>query len=394
MALRLPPLQPVVCTRGASPDGLATRSGLRSRDGLRTRVLSGLRVLQGKGTGHHAGTKEPCSPRGILLHPITAASRRANELVASADAGVDVGGEITKVTRPANRRRLDRQFTIDEIINGSDGVAGATAMFESLVSQIEEQLSGGDSSIRVVRKGERISESVPVRGLRRYKVPLPNRPIEVKVSLNKVSGRAPSLFASTFDPQPCSSKYEFRGKDEKLVYKHVLPPAEEESGVDRRHVAPPCRELFVTVEALLGECQYELLVTCGPPNVTLSRKEMTAQVAKIHRSWEARIHDLQHDILAREEFDSHVTDLRKAAVQHKRTAARGHNFVRRNIGNAHDCSARSKVVGLHKRALQNCARHDACSLRRADRQTQQNGSTACNTPSVTTEVELFSACTE
>jgi len=357
-------------------------------------VLSGLRVLQGKGTDHYPGAEDSNSPRGILLHPITAVSRRANESVASADAGITIGDKLTKVIRSATRRHLDHQLHIDEIIRGSDGLANATEQFESLVSQIEEQLHGGDSSIRVVRKGECISETVPIRGLRRYKLPLPNRPIEVKVSLNRVGGRAPSFFASTFDPQPSSNKYEFRGKDDKLVYNHVLAAADLDVGVDRRHVAPKCRELFVTVEAHLGECEYDLLVTFCPPNVTLSRKEMAAQVAKIHRSWEARIHELQHDILAREEFDTHVIDLRKAIVQHKRAAAGGHNFVRRNIGNAHDCSARSKVVGLHKRALQNCARHDACSLRRADRQMQQNGSTACNTPSVTTETELLPICME
>jgi len=357
-------------------------------------VLSSLRVLQGKGTNNYAGAEDSCSPRGILLHPITAVGQRANESVASADAGIAIGTNLTKVTRSCSRRRFDQKFDIDEIIHGSDGLVGATEKFESLVSQIEEQLHGGDSSIRVVRKGECISETVPVRGMRRYKVPLPGRPSEVKVYLKQVGGRAPSLYASTFDPQPSSHKFEFRGKDDKLVYNHVLSAADLDVGVDRRHVAPKCRELFVTVEAHLGECEYDLLVTFGPPNVTLSRKEMAAQVAKIHRSWEARIHELQTDILAREEFDTHVTDLRRRKVQHKRTAAGGHNFVHRNIGNAQDSSARSRVVGLHKRALQNCARHDACSLRRADREMQQNGSTACNTPSGTIEAELFSICME
>lgn len=393
MAVHLPPLHSVACTRGVSResrrDGFArglSRDGVNrgvSRDGRRTKVLSGLKLLEGM-----SSPKEKPSARGILLHPITAISRRANQCVAHAD----VAHVLAHTTNLPTRGQRGQKNLCDDVMLPPVDVAAAE--FENLVSEIEEQLHGGDSSVRVVRKGECVSEHVPARTLRRYKVLLPSRPAEVIVELHRTAGRAPAIWASTSEKEPCENKYDFKGKDDKLVYKHVLDAGDEESGVDRRHVAPKCRELFLTVEAQIAECHYELSVTFARAKVALSRKEMAAQVAKIHNSWAARIHELQHDLLAREEFDDHVDGLQETNLRNKRRLAGGHNFVRRNIGNAQGCTQKSRVVGVHKRALQNCARHDACSRRRHNRQLEQYGAAVCDTPIVTSEAMLSSSCLE
>lgn len=398
MAVQLPPLTSVTCTtRGISRDGLRTRDGLRSRGGVRSSVLSGLRLLQGGSTTHHPAREHvPCS-RGILLHPITAVSKRANECVAHVDADFLAAAEAGIESTPKRKTRCtvrNNAHVHSEDVFCLDGVDRAAASFESLVSQIDEQLHGGDSTVRVVRKGESILERVPVRGIRRYKIPLPSRPTEVTVSLHRASGRAPSLVGSTSDPQPSSNKYDFRGKDDKIVYKHVLPPGDEDAGIDRRHVAPSCRELFVTVEATIGECEYEISVKFAAAKVALSRKEMAAQIAKVHRAWEARIHELQHDTVAREEFDCHVMDLRESIAQQKSDAAHGANYVRRNKSKAREQTQTSRVVGVHKRALQKCARHEACSLRRAGMDPQQYIPSTCVTPFVATEPALSPTCVE
>lgn len=270
-------------------------------------------------------------------------------------------------------------------------IAGAAVAFESLVSQIEFSLQGGAGTLRALRNGQCVSERLPPRGHRRYKVPLPSWPSEITVSVNLVSGRTPFMWGSLRDPHPGQNNHDFKGKQNMLVYRHVIPPGGEDidAGIDRRHTAPIARELHLTVEAPLGECEYDISVIFGRVHIALTRQELAMQVAKIKRSWECKVHELQRDPLAREDFEGHVEDLREAAEKSKRKLAGGLNFVNRNKVSSQKWSAKSKAFSLHKRALQNYARHDECSRRRAElppiedrsrRQWQQCGTAVCHTP--------------
>lgn len=360
--VELPPLE---------PQGRVRQPASRGRDERTGRILKGLRHLQASGyarlfSGADAASAT-ASPARSFLQPISPVSRRANECVEEADV------EFLKLESNANAVRAHgaRGGMFDEMVGQSTseafGIAGATKAFKELVSEVEEQLNGGVKAQTVVKRGESVSERVPPRGVRHYKVPLPGRPTEVTVNLIPNKGRSPAMWASTSDPRPDSDNHELQGKDDKVVYNHALSPDDDWGAtVDRRHTAPNCRELFVTVEAQLGECEYNLSVTFGHAKVVLTRKELAAQVANLKRTWATRVQEFQRDPLAREEFDSRVTELRKVAAQKKRDFAHGSNFIKTNIGKTEDYTPRSKAVKLHKRALLNCAKREACSLRRID----------------------------
>jgi len=319
-----------------------------------------------------------------MFQSMTAVTRRANANIEDAD--ID-----TILQRPAGteHRRNSRQF--DAGPTKAD-IERASAKFESMVSQVEEQLNRDQVQAQVLRKGEPIPENVPPRGSRRYKIPLPSRPSEVHVALKLRGGKGPLMWGSVSATNPNSDNFEFKGKDEKILYRHVIPPGEDESGVDRRTVAPSCRDLYVTVEAGLADCQYDISVAFAPVNVIMSRKELSLQVAKLHQSWETRLLDLQHDPVGREDFDAKVKDMHNAIAKKKRDFAKNLNILKRNKGQARENTMELKLIKIHKRALQKCARQEAVALRRA--QMAQTGSLICHTPIVASEVPKLDVVNE
>jgi len=246
----------------------------------------------------------------------------------------------------------------------------AAEAFKALADEIDEALSGGDHASRIIRRGEQFSEHLHPRGVRHYKIPLPSRPTEVAVTIIRNSGRLPGLWGSTSFDKPCSSQYEIKGHDSKLVYRHMVHPTnnEEDGGVDRRRAVPSCRDLFVTLEAEMGECHVDLLVTFSHINVVLTRSELAAQLAKSScKSWATTVSELQREPMARAEFETHVIDLRKAKYRKQMEFSRGLHYVRSNITAVCEGNAREKkLLVTHKRALQNIARHDAASVRRLE----------------------------
>jgi len=342
-----------------------------SRDGPRSGVILGLRAMQVSATARLFGNERATPSRGLAmrLHPISAVSKRANECVQEANEGPN--GVLNSRLRNGGGAGGESDESGGNYCVAA-ALSGASRAFETLLSQVEESLHGNEGQLKVLRKGEHISESMPARGVRRYKISLPSRPVEVTVCMKLTSGRVPTMWASTRDHHPGSNNHEFAGKNDvktdrlQIAYKHVLPPGDEDSGVDRRNTAPSCRELFVTVEALLGESIFVLSVEFGRANINLSRKEMSAQVDKLRPGWGSKVKELQRDAAVRDEFDDHLVDLRASAAERTAEMAHGRDFVKSNRAKANAWSPKAKLIGLHKQALKNYARHDAVSLRRAD----------------------------
>lgn len=309
--------------------------------------------------------RQPASLDARSLRTISTVSRRANACVQELDAEM--------VASQASRKRgavLDRGISrsIIEIVD-AEALSGDSSDFETLVSEIDNALHGNTSNHRTLRKGEVLPDRLAPRGVHYFKVPLPSRPTEVTVSVSRPSGSKPlGLWASTSCEKPHTGNYEIKGKDDKIVYKHVLSPSQHEEDisncVDRRHAVPSCREMFFAVEAQANEAHFELSVSFQPLNVVLTRKELAGQLLKIRRSWEARILELQREPVAREQFEEHIVEIKSKRAETQQTMSHGQNFVERNRRCVQDWTPRSKRTGLHKRALQMCARQEAASRRR------------------------------
>lgn len=324
-----------------------------------TELLRGLNRLQGR--KERAPSIQTASAQKSFLVPIMPASMRANACIE------EVEGELAVTeTLAYNRRQRGTALAFDDPARVSNGIAGAAETFQHLVDEIEVVLHGGEHATTTMRPGDEIEVNM-LRGLRHYKIPLPSRPTEVVVMVTKRGGRNPCLWASTSNEKPCENHFELKGHQGKVVYKHVLPPptCEEDIGVDRRRVVPKCRDLFLTLDAQMGDVQALVGVTFSPINVMLNRHELHAQMAKIKRTWATRVYELQHEPMARADFENHVEDLRKNAVSKALKQASGQNFVNGNRADAcRDNAPVRNQLKMHKRALQNFARHDAASIRR------------------------------
>jgi len=317
-----------------------------------------------------ARLRTPTSPDVRSLRTISTASRRANACVEELDAEMLASQSRNAKHRHAvtdkNNKSIVESLPTDAEV--SQGLSGASKAFESMVAEIEGALHGNESNHRILRKGDVLSDRLPPRGVRHFKVPLPNRPTEVTITVSRNAASKPAaMWASTSCEKPHSSNYEIKGKDDKIVYKHVLSPSQHEEElancVDRRHAVPSCRELYFMVEAQSTEIHFELTVSFQPLNVVLTRKELAGQLMKIRRSWEARIIELQNPI-ARAEFEEHITDLRRSKIENHKAQSGGRNFVKRNYRAVQDCNPMQNRIGLHMRALQSRARQDAASRRR------------------------------
>merc|ERR1719387_2226566 len=116
----------------------------------------------------------------------------------------------------------------------------------------------------------------------------------------------------------------------------------------------------------MGESDITMLITFANINVVLSRHELGAQLAKMKRTWVTRVHELQREPGALEQFQTHVVNLKKESVRKNRELSRGLNFVHENRAAACDRNLISKNVASHyKRVLKNMAKQDAAAQRRA-----------------------------
>lgn len=175
------------------------------------------------------------------------------------------------------------------------------------------------------------------------------------------------LWGSTSCDRPNVKNYDFRGRDEKIVYEHAIGVDDEENPtVDRRQAVPSCRELFLTVEAEAGECQIRLSVTFGHLKIVLTRSEASAQLRKIRRGWEARVGELQREPGLREQFEEHVGDLEVYVAERRRRAARGHrNFTIENMSQR-EYVPRVHLEQLRRQALKRCEHDDLVCIRREE----------------------------
>jgi len=256
------------------------------------------------------------------------------------------------------------------------GAIGATAAcqnyvaemrsFDAIVSGIDRALGVDHSKVRQLRWDEVLVEWMPVRATLHYKVCLPTRPSVVTVSVVRISGAAPTLWGSTTCERPNAKNHQLRGKDEKIVYEHALScdTMDEENGLaDRRSCVPSCRELFVTVESELG-CQCRTSAHVGHLKIVLTRKEISSQVKKIRRGWEARIGELRREPAMREVFDEHVNQL-SMNKRHERYG--GRDFLEEHSRSLQDHAPRDKIKRLQMKAITRCEREDMVRKRRENK---------------------------
>jgi hypothetical protein len=142
--------------------------------------------------------------------------------------------------------------------------------------------------------------------------------------------------------------------------------AEEAAVVDRRHAVPPCRELFITVEAEAGECKYLLQVKQTRIKIILTKAEITSQIQKMKRGWESRLHELQREPVAREQFEEYLLNLKDSIWEKKREMYGSHDHVAMNVAMnvAEETDYGTKLLKMKKKALKRCALQDEAQKRR------------------------------
>mmetsp|Transcript_124760 Transcript_124760/g.216324 ORF Transcript_124760/g.216324 Transcript_124760/m.216324 type:complete len:766 (-) Transcript_124760:45-2342(-) len=357
-------LPPLVATESASAKLI---KGLRQLDPNRNFGQQASQFVPGE-----RGAVRPATSGERSLKSISRYGLRANDRAAEADA------EMT--SNDANGNSESSAAWLIGMSCGRD-IAAANKAFENIVAGIDSALAGGYCTTKTVKRDETIQERVDLHAVRHYKVPLPSRPTVVTVIVTRTSGAAPALWASTSAERPSSKNYELKGKasgslEERIVYEHAISAdeGEENATIDRRQAVPRCRELYVTVEAEAGECAYRLHVNWTNIKIVLTRNEISSQVQKIRRGWEARLGELQREPGQREQFEEHVRTLQDIMYDKKKELYGGKDFTQRNLRDAPVSDTRARIVKLQNQALTRCQRTDLARAAREkmERETMRN----------------------
>jgi len=238
----------------------------------------------------HASTGRGAARKNALSVFSQQANERAKEV------------PLTCVPGPAphmpvrSRRSLDATAPL-----GTSDVATASQAFAKTLTDIESLLSPVEKQVRTVRQDELVEEKLPIQGISYFKMRLPNYPGKATARLQTSSGPLPLLWASTSYKHPDSKNYDVKGKETKLVYEHG--PSDAAGSEAAR------RDLYLSVEAALGQCVYRLVVEF------ISIKKV---VRPTQQNMLARIHELKTDLSKREEFDEHLQYLEERKALRKR----------------------------------------------------------------------------
>eukprot|EP00928_Gymnodinium_smaydae_P045585 TRINITY_DN3036_c0_g2_i2.p1 TRINITY_DN3036_c0_g2~~TRINITY_DN3036_c0_g2_i2.p1 ORF type:complete len:760 (+),score=155.58 TRINITY_DN3036_c0_g2_i2:1255-3534(+) len=246
---------------------------------------------------------------------------------------------------------------------GPGDIASVVQEFTHLVAGIEGLLSGGvqaHGAMKTVKSGKEVeNEKVELHAQQHYRIPLPTRPSQVIVALHRISGVAPSMWASTFCDRPHAKNYEFRGKEDRIVYDHVLLGDE---AAELGEVVPRCRDLYISVEGEVGEAVYRLAVSFRPVKVSSHNRDRGKDAARNKESWQARLRELQGDVGKLESFEEHIHRLQEVRAARKHA---GEDILERNARSAAANSSPSqRLARLQKESLRRAANQEAVQSRR------------------------------
>lgn len=268
-----------------------------------------------------------------------------------------------------------------------DGIAGGAAnstrelaaSFEGLVKSVEAALSGQEGGIQLLRRGEEVRDTVPLRGTRHYRVALPLRPTAITASVTRTSGGAVTLWGSTSCSRPHARDHDIKGKDdETIVYRHALSCASidgEIDLVDRRKSVPPCRDFYLTVAGTKAASSYSLTVTFEPIKIVRTRLEIHWERQLTNMTWEARIREIKRDPAKKDQFMDRVRDIEH---DHKVRCLRrlsDKNFLQLNRQASSEALPKCKEARRQKKVLKFYAHLDAVQERKShlekERETRQ-----------------------
>lgn len=244
---------------------------------------------------------------------------RANERVANANTTFDsrlVEKKTVVEKRASLRDSLGATFS---------DIPTATARFEEISRGIDALRGGDDVPAVHLRPDEAVKEDLPPRGMRFYRIHLPNRPALLTVHVNKDSGNLPQVVGSTVHAKPNAKACEYRlSNDGTLLYNHALDAEDYDGVVDRTKAVPKATNFFLCATCLAGDCSYTIKATFQRARIVLTRAEMKARNQKKRSASDAKIEELQRDAALRSEFQDKVRTIKK---EHKIKGAR---LIRRN----------------------------------------------------------------
>jgi len=213
-----------------------------------------------------------------------------------------------------------------------------------------------------LKPDEILLEVIPMRATRYYKVALPSRPTIVTVTVTKNSGVSPSLYGSTRIKRPDDRNNDYKGKDDKLVYEHVLArSAEDGEDTEReqqRPGVPDSREFYFTATASGGESNFKIQVSFRGIKIKLTEQALQMST-KIKHGWEAKLAEITKNQMTRDEFDEHLLIVQEQRKAKQEDLSRGVDFVHRNVSRmAPEASPREKAIRAQKAALRACFKQD------------------------------------
>jgi len=257
---------------------------------------------------------------------------------------------------------VDAEFHAAALATKMDTTAARKA-YESIVMGIDAALLSGQK-LQLVKPGEIIHDTLPLKMVHHFKVSLPARPTQVYINVQTVTGMMPDVLASREVEKPHIKNHEFKAKDGRLLYEHVLR-TDGDDLEDESNMVPSFQTLYFSLHAEAAECSCKIFVAMRPIKIVISRGHTPARLGRSRL--EAKIKDLQREPNELSKFEEHCRDLKDKYAERQFHLHRGRNFREENVLAVPFTDVPSKLTKLRGRALAACARQDEASKRRAER---------------------------
>lgn len=246
------------------------------------------------------------------------------------------------------------------------------AKFHEIIKGINNVMTGAGNQPTTLRPNEEVNEIVKNSTQKYFRVPLPNRPMQITVTVLKLSGSDIEVYGSTVHEKPSARHCEYKAKDLIIVYQHVVKFDDDDAGdIDRTKAVPKAKDLFVCVEGSKGETQFRVSFALGQAQIVLTRSELAKRIKSIRGGWEARVDELRREPSARDDFMDHVHELQKRNLMRRKMEASGKDFQSINkIETPSKCTPRGRFLQIRSSAMKRYQKADAVKVQKKELEDQ------------------------
>ena len=159
-------------------------------------------------------------------------------------------------------------------------------------------------------------------GRRLYAVNMPRYPSIIKVEITRETHEdyidQLSIFGSVVDDKPSQKLHTIMSEDDHLSYPHLWTSENCPLGIDRRRVAPPHPDFYISVLAEEGDVHFGIRVTTNKVKIALSQEDMRRRTEQQLPPILKKLKQLSNDMIDQRQFLTELEDKQEKIDAKKR----------------------------------------------------------------------------